>query len=264
MTLFVFIAISIYKTYEDIYQVFSFAIPCILMFLPIQCMGLAYFTDIIMFLIGMCVVCICSDTTEDKKIAKIFYIIGSLAFYLNYFSYPFISIGMPLTYQIARSIYKGKSCRQCLRTIICVTFSWCLGFGLTMLMKQGLAFLMLGSENGISQALFRMGSELSLIDRFGVIFGSLCYWIKAPYIICALCIFIYGLIMIRKNRRTKYQIINQLRASVPHIILFAFSFVWILVVAQHSIHFFATNVFIIAIYNLLLIWCRVCFGIGTE
>lgn len=131
-----------------------------------QAMCLVYNTDIgIMFLMMV----ICSVMMNKKASAEsfciLFFLAGSVLAYFNYWAFPLITLGFPLVFVISTKLVREYNVRQLTKEMILMSISWGAGLGGTVLAKQILCKMILGSQSGTEQLLQRMGSGYSLADR---------------------------------------------------------------------------------------------------
>lgn len=132
--------------------------------LPILGVCLAYSTDYILMLSNILLV--------DKLFSKqrvscclLFVVLGSIQCFINYYSFPLISIAVPLIYYMTVSVLNNTDEKLYITSVAKWGGSWISGYVITLLSKQILARSFMGSESGIDQMIARMGGTSSVLER---------------------------------------------------------------------------------------------------
>lgn len=131
-----------------------------------QAMCLVFNTDICTMFLMMI---ICSIMLDKKVSAKSFYIFfflsGSILAYLNYWAFPLITLGFPVVLVISVKMKEEYGIRHLTKETFFMSASWGAGLVGTVLAKQILCKIVLGSQSGTNQILLRMGAEFTLDER---------------------------------------------------------------------------------------------------
>jgi len=187
---------------------------------------------------------------ENKHIAVLFLIIGSVVNFFDLLTYPLVTLCIPLTIcYILRQKHSATTAKNNTHLIILASGYWAAGYAITWACKWVLGGIVKWMTTDMSEAIslststfdriiFRIvGNEehpLNMTRMFQRNITTM-YPRILVYIICVLLIF-FIILLIKKRKSTNYL----LNAS-PLLMLCIFPYVWFLVFAGHSdIHFWFT------------------------
>lgn len=209
-----------------------------------QAMCLVFSTDIIMMLLMMNICCIMLQRDADiDKFYVGFFVGGSVLAYLNYWGFPLIMLGFPLVLFVTVRLVNGYSSKTLIKETILISISWAVGLAGTILAKQILCKIVLGTQTGTSQLLYRMGSEFSMSARWAGMINSLVKANNLPLMIVAVIIWTILLFKTKCFKRWYPCYLLVLVAFYP--------VVWSFVLVQHSVLGFVDHMYGVTYYALL-------------
>lgn len=208
----------------------------------------SFFCEIIIMMIGCLVVLYLGEKEwyVEKK-GLIFLIIGSLNFAMGPFVSPILPLGMVLLMDI---LYGKHTIGKKAEWVEIVTNSvfWVLGYGGTMMMKQILSYAVLGEQTGTENALMWVGMEFGLRERLMIIYNNILRFMSPePIKIPALVIILVILLILALKFYRKSNKIGQL------LFVALYPVYWMLIIARHSQHSFASNALCVTAFGLLSI-----------
>lgn len=218
----------------------------IALYIP-QSMCLVFSTDVIMMLLMMNICCMMlKRRTSTVAFYKLFFLMSSLLAYLNYWAFPLITLGFPLILYVTTRTIEKHDCKLLRKETFCISLCWGAGLGITVLVKQILCKIVLGTQTGTDQLLLRMGSEFTLTDRLiSVVNGIVRRMESAPVLILTLVVTVWAILLIKTNRYKKtYQ-------CYLLILIALYPIIWWFILANHCIHGFVKHMYGITYYGLL-------------
>lgn len=199
----------------------------------------------------------CSETKIVKNYAGgVFLLIGSFAFALGPFVAPVLTLGLPLITGIMLQKEKDAEFTSWWR-VITNSAAWVCGYGGSMVIKAVLGKIVLGNQSTSSSIAHYLGIGQGIKARFGRIlycFENLLSpaEVKVPIVLMVLLV-----LMILLWRRKKEKV------ECKWLLLFVamYPLMWAFVVVEHTIHYFATNMYSVFVFAVLSI---VTFTIGER
>ena len=196
----------------------------------------------------------------NKKIQKhveiIFFVTGSITCFLDLFTTPVISLGIPLIVYFLMLQENNMNLRKQITLLFKLCILWGLGYGLTWTTKWVLTDVLLGKNiltDAISQIAFRTGADkIPIILKIKA--TIYCLANKYGKMLIAINLFIATLIGIIGLIKYKNKKINYANV-VPFFIIATFPIIYFSVVWQHSsFHlFFTFRIFVITVIAFMLI-----------
>lgn len=197
----------------------------------------------------------------DKKAVKyagiILLITGSITSFLDLFTTPLITIGIPLiTYLLVIQKYSNMDVKKQIIQLIKLCLLWGVAYAITWVTKWILTDLILGRhilQDAIDQIIFRTSEDnVPLIVQS--IFHVKCVKneVSEPIIVINLLLMVLiGIIGLIKFRKEQIQYKN----VIPYIIIAVFPTIWHFIIRQHSsFHmFFTYRIYVILIMTLYII-----------
>lgn len=212
-----------------------------------QAICLVFSTDIITMLLMMniCYIMLKRDTSSDI-FYLVFFLAGSILAYLNYWAFPLITLGFPLVFMVTVKLIRKYNIKALIKETVLISLSWGAGLAGTILVKQILCKIVLGTQTGTGQLLFRLGSGLSIADRFVSVINGLAKQISSPPIfIMTIVVVIWGILLLKTGcLQRKYQCFL--------LVLIAFyPMAWWFLLANHSAIGFVSHMYGVTYYALL-------------
>lgn len=215
--------------------------------LELHAMSLSFFGDIVVMLSFMIILTYLHHDNINKyykQVNCIFMVIGSLTFAAGPFVVPVLTVGMCLVLWMQLESEKTNKIILC-KQIVLNSVWWITGYIASMLMKQVLSKIVIGNQDGVSEALMWFGSEMGVKDRLSVLGAKLIrvftpIGIKVPFLLLLICVLV---VMCFKWRRKSGKTL-----FLAFIALYPFF--WVLIVSRHSIHAFTSNLFAVSFYAI--------------
>lgn len=248
IALFIFAIINIYKLlgYKGIIP-FLFSILAS-KYIPLS-MCLTFFSDIILMLLAVNFFAIKaqSGNIEWKKYYVVFSFVGAYCAYLGYWAFPLITLGIPLVFITAARMKNADNEKDIMIDNIGMSVFWGIGLCATVIVKQVLCYLVLGSQNGTSALIERMGAGCSLLERVvstrNVILRAMSDGTVMFVLIVALLLKAY-LYFTNKKEDDKY-------GFYAFLLIASYPIIWCLVLTQHNMHGFVIYMYGVTYYALL-------------
>lgn len=218
----------------------------IALYIP-QAMCLVFNTDIVIMLLMMNICCIMlKRKTSIDTFYTIFFLAGSILAYLNYWAFPLITLGFPLILIVTVRLLEQYDTKLLTIETILISLSWGIGLAGTVLAKQILCKIVLGTQTGTNQILLRMGSEFSINDRFiSTVNGLVGRMTSVPVLILTIAVTIWVVLLLKTNRfKRKYKCFLLVFIAISPI-------VWWFILANHCIHGFVKHMYGVTYYALL-------------
>jgi hypothetical protein len=219
-------------------------------YIPIS-MCLIFGMDIIIMLVMINVCCY-----EERKGASLelysvlFMMVASLDAYLNYWAFPLITLGFPLVFLTTLRLPK-VGIRKVVKENFILSIFWAVGLAGTVLAKQALCYIVLGTQSGIDQIAFRMGEGLTFGGRLWSTERVIENAVIAQPIIFVLIVSLLGaIIWICFNKfEKKYSVL-------PFLIIAVYPIIWMVILAGHNTHGYVAymlGVTYYAVFSLLFL-----------
>lgn len=244
--LFTITVLNVYKEL-NINGIISFLTSVILaLYIPLS-MCLVFSTDIIIMLtmMNICYIMLKRNASTDSFCVA-FFIAGSILSYLNYWGFPLITLGFPLVFIVTVRLKNQYNTKFLIKDTFLMSLSWGIGLSGTILAKQVLCKIVLGAQTGTSQLLLRLGSELSITDRFISAFNGLFNQMAStPILLITIILIIWTILMFQTNYfKRKYKC---------YLLLFIalYPLGWWFILANHCIHGFVKHMYGVTYYALL-------------
>lgn len=230
------------------------AIPIVAAFmmtsLELHAMSLSFFEDIVLTLIFMIwLTYYLSGTKEKRKLGlySIFMILGSLTFAAGPLVAPVMTVGMCLVLylQLEKESRDNKSLWI---NVIFSTIWWIIGYIATLFIKQILAKIVLGSSDGVGEALMWFGEEMGIKERFSVLGVKIVRCFTPSIIKLPAFLLLIGILLILCY---KWKCKSHKTLQFGFVALYPVF--WVLIVSRHSIHSFTSNLFAVTIYAIISI-----------
>ncbi|MBQ9438948.1 MAG: hypothetical protein IJU50_11540, partial [Lachnospiraceae bacterium] len=202
--------------------------------------------DILLTLSFMIFLFLASDKEKYEPYAYL--VAGALSFAVGPLVAPLLTVGMPLMLGILLRTRKDKDWRSWVHILFC-TSNWVIGYVGSILIKQILAYCLIrtSSGSGTEQMVMYFAPEKGLAERLDMLrycfMGLIDPWnVKIPFLFLIL---ILCLVLIKKRGFSLYTGFFQL------LFLSFYPIGWIMIVTEHSKHFFVANILSIFIYGIL-------------
>lgn len=204
--------------------------------------------EILIMFIGMLFVLYLGNQKFYKKNYELlFLLIGSFNFAIGPFVSPTLALGMVL---LAHLLYatEALSRRECWKQIVSCSVFWVLGYGGTMLIKQFMAYVMLGSQTGTESVRIWFGPEFGIWGRLNILWNNvLRLFSPQPIKVPIFIILVLALVWLLKCHWSK----EHGKKVAPILFVSAYPIFWILIIARHSQHWFASNALSVCIFGML-------------
>ena len=200
-------------------------------------------------------------TKKDKikNIYMFFFIVGSVTNYIDLFTVPLISFGFTATiyFLLLQKEEKNMTAKDYIVDIFKIGINWVLGYALTWVFKWIIVEIGLKRDligQALEQARFRTesmktGNPLSVIVINAIYLSNI-----GLYLLIILGTG-YTLEELIRKRKENIDFKENLKNSIPYILIFSSPIVWYLVIKQHSEthHFLTYRLLSISIINLFLV-----------
>lgn len=179
-----------------------------------------------------------------------FYLIGILTCYFDYFTWPLVTLGIPLLFTL---IIKKRTLKESMLEMIKCSITWLVGYSLMWLMKFGIGTLITGQNifaDGIQQAIYRSSA---FDNSYSYMMDSINYNLKNMLmnrvnILIFAVILILLIVQIIKNKPK----LSNIKNVIPLFLISLFPVGWILIVTNHTfVHYWMVyRIFIITVFGL--------------
>ncbi|MCQ2497656.1 MAG: hypothetical protein MJ133_01610 [Lachnospiraceae bacterium] len=252
-----FVCAYIFKYVGNFRAVLPFACMCFFGNLLNTCECLTFGIDILLMLAAAVVVCFFHRKGATiKKYNLLFFVVGMMTFFLNYWSFPIFSLVVPVTLLVTLNLDKVGN-EMLRRTVSCV-IAWGIGFGLEIGLRFITSIIFLDGGT-IAEHLRAYTSQDSSFDRGLSRFETLDKLFEQFFvpktkailviIVIILCAFIVRKIVYYK----KLQIREQWVSLVMLVGISLIPIVWLLILYNHTFHGFDNLLLCATIYPFLSI-----------
>lgn len=183
-----------------------------------------------------------------------FYVFGSIAAYLLYFSFPLITISFPLLLLLLLKIRDDEIEKYKENTILVFKSSlfWLIGYILFYIIKWIFGTIVVGN-NFIEDALLSVNQRLGIVFSFkylDVLTLNLVDFFNHKFNI--ICMFISIILILYKMRNN---LKNQLKVVFPILLVGLMPFIWMFICNNHSaVHYWMiSRIFSITIFSLIIV-----------
>lgn len=234
---------------------FPFFMAVVLRMLVTHSISISTSADVFIALGAMLFVLKNGEKDFYKKYQGIFFLfLGSFVFALGPFVAPVLTLGMPLVTHILMQKEKDSTMNSWWR-IITNSVAWVCGYGGSIAIKAILTKVVAGSQSTSGTVSHYLGLGQGISARIGRIvycFENLLTPLKVKIPIVLL---VLGILVIMWCRRSKRKV------DCKWLLLFVslYPLLWSFVVVEHTIHYFATNMYAVLVYAILSI---ITFAIG--
>ena len=236
---------------------FPFFMAVILRMLLLHSISISTSADVFIALGAMLFILKNGEKECYKKYQGFFFLlIGSLAFALGPFVAPVLTLGLPLITNIMLHKEMDKEFISWWRTIT-NSAAWVCGYGGSMVIKAVLTKVVVGTQSTSGSIAHYLGLGQGVKARFGRIlycFENLLSPLNAkiPIIIMVLLVLMI-MLWKRKKEKVEYKWLLLFVAMYPLL--------WAFVIVEHTIHYFASNMYAVFVYAILSI---ITFTIGEK
>lgn len=178
---------------------------------------------------------------QQKKAANLnllFFITGSFVNFVDFLTYPLITLGFPLIYAILLKNESDKevTCKENFLFVIFSSISWGIAYALTWISKWIISSLVLAEnvlKNAVEQAAFRTGGSTEVVEvsAFRAIKDNVNLMFDGPnfkLLIFLLILWIIVWLFFGKS-------VEVAKKYLPIVLLAIYPYVWYVVLANHSI-----------------------------
>ena len=236
---------------------FPFFMAVILRMLLLHSISISTSADVFIALGAMLFILKNGEKEFYKKYQGFFFLlIGSLAFALGPFVAPVLTLGLPLITNIMLQEEKDNDIMSWWR-VITNSAAWVCGYGGSMVIKAILTKVVIGNQSTSGSIAHYLGLGQGIgvrVGRIGYCFENLMtpLNVKVPivvFILLVLAIMLFG--RKRQNMQSKW------------LLLFVamYPLLWAFVIVEHTIHYFASNMYSVFVFAVLSI---ITFVIGEE
>lgn len=213
-----------------------------------QAMCLVFNTDINIMFFMMIICCIMLNKKASvESFYILFFLAGSILAYLNYWAFPLITLGFPLVLVLSRKLAEEYDIICLTKETVFMSVSWGAGLAGTVLVKQFLCKIVLGTQSGTEQLLMRMGAEFTVTDRLVEMTNGLVRRMESPPV---LILTIITTIWFVTMLITGGGYTNKCRRFL-FILIALFPVIWWFVLANHCRHGFVKHMYGVTYYALL-------------
>lgn len=175
-------------------------------------------------------------TLSDNHYVYLFFVTGVLTGFLDFLTYPAVTLGIPLLIFLA--LREGDMLKAKVRGIIRAAVFWGTGYGFMWAGKWLVSSILLKSNmfsDAIRTILFRasMETEGESITWLQVVWRNLRVLVKWPYLLLTAAVFVVILINIRRSGRSCKRKLLRERA-LPYLLIALIPFVWYFFMGNHS------------------------------
>ena len=173
----------------------TFAISYVLCGGIINNMCLAFSTDFILMFATMILILRKKSINHLREI-YLFEIVGILTFFLNFWSMPLLTLGMPLICMILCNMKEKVEYKDILKDIFINSISWIVGLASSVFIKQVINHCLFSDNSGMGQIAYWGGkNDVTILDR--IILVAICVGrllvgkMVAIFCICIVGVFVY-------------------------------------------------------------------------
>ncbi len=219
-----------------------------------QALCLVFNTDIVMMFLMMAVCWqLFRKNATTEQFAVLFFLGGSVLAYLNYWAFPLITLGFPLVFVLSVRIENGCGMKTLTKETVLLSVCWGAGLAGTVLAKQVLCRLVLGTQSGTGQLFLRMGSEFTWNDRLlSVVNGMVRRMESKPVLVLTVVTAIILVILLK---------VWAYRIQYKYCLLFfvaLYPIIWWFMLPNHCIHGFVIHMYGVTYYAMLsAVWMNV-------
>lgn len=221
---------------------------CLFCFISLHSVCFSFHGEILSTLVGSIVIAYFSDKEGYcKNQFVLFALIGACDFALGPFVTPMLSVGVCLLihcmFYIREMNWKESWINVCANGI-----SWLVGYGGTIICKSVLAKVVCGSQTASETATMWLGPEFGITDRFRIVFGNVKrYFAPASIKLVIFVVLLVALLTLTIKYSKKYS--NCLLILAIGVL----PIIWMLIVARHSQHSFASNALCVTMMAVLYV-----------
>lgn len=143
--LFLLCCIYLYKK-VSVKLCLAFAISVIMLNIVLIPMNLMFSCVFIISFIG-CILAIRTHEKTPKNLGLLFFALGCVTMFFDFYSYPFLSLGFPLACVLSIKLEDESSQKNMVKLSLICILAWLSGYLLTWLANYGLSALFLGSQD---------------------------------------------------------------------------------------------------------------------
>lgn len=182
-----------------------------------------------------------------RKYQELFFLlVGSVVFALGPFVAPLLTLGMPLVAHIMVQNEKDHKAASW-RKVIGNSVAWVCGYGGSMVIKALLGKVVLGNQSTSGSIAHYLGIGQGIGARFGRIlycFENMLSPLKVKVPIVLLVVLVLGIMLWKRSKQ---------KIEFQWLLLFVslYPLVWAFIIVEHTIHYFATNMFSVFVYGVL-------------
>lgn len=205
-------------------------------FISLHSVCFSFHGEILSTLIGSIVIAyLAGNDWYRKNQFVVFALVGACDFAFGPFVTPMLSVGICLLihcmFYIREMDWKNAWINVCENG-----FSWLIGYGGTIVCKSTLAKMVCGSQTATETAAMWLGPEFGIADRFRIVLGNVKRYfapMSIKVVIFAILLIVLLILIVRYSKKYKNCILILTIGILPIL--------WMLVVARHSQHSFASN-----------------------
>jgi len=212
-----------------------------------QALCLVFNTDIAMMFLMMavCWQLFCKNASTEQ-FAVLFFLGGSVLAYLNYWAFPLITLGFPLVFVLSVRIENGCGLKNLTKETVLLSVCWSAGLAGTVIAKQILCKLILGTQSGTGQLFLRMGSEFTLKGRLVSVVNGLVRRMTSTPVLVLTVVTAILLVMLLKIRAYRIQ-----HKGCLLIFVAFYPVIWWFLLPNHCIHGFVVHMYGVTYYAML-------------
>lgn len=253
---FILVVLLLYKLYKklDIQVAVFFLIGLLSVSIFTVAQGI---NEILVFLIALIFsIVLLSKKDLSKNLTEMFFIVGSITNFIDLFTVPLVTLGIPLIVCILLFQKENNTLKDIFIKCTKLCIAWCVAYGITWIIKWILTQLIYGRpiiEQAIEQARYRMGKDTCEIKA--VLGRTLKYLSKNVILAIMSLMTIYTVGSLILHDKSKIKIKQNIKEAIPYIVTLFFPIIWYAVLKEHSyIHaFFTYRSYIISIISIFLI-----------
>lgn len=188
-----------------------------------------------------------NDKITQNKLEHLFLFVGALTSFIDFLTYPIVTLGVPLILYIALNNQDKK--RVTMKKLIATSIMWFIGYAVMWSMKWVLATLITDQniiKDAIENVLYRTStnSDDGKFTYFDTLYRNLGCSFQYPWFIMVL-IYVYYLINISIKNKGVYK-----ESLLPLVFVGLYPFIWALVVQNHTYShcFFVYRIFSISVF----------------
>lgn len=179
---------------------------------------------------------------HDKWVKKgwyayVFLVIGMVTSYVDFLTYPIVTLGIPMAMYIVLS--KGEELKKSISKIIAYSATWGIGYIGMWASKWVLGSLILKENilqdagNTLAQRVDAITYDSRLLSFFSVVWYNVKMYKALPYILLVVILFI-AVVVLAIKYPVKKNVKQMLLGCLPYIIICLMPFAWYAVALNHS------------------------------